>query len=92
MTQPLDYGDIIHGFAEGAFGRDHYDCVRVVEVGPDWIRAVTDDGIKVFAEGRSKLLRCQRARDEECIYNNEWTDRGECQFKDYEPLTTWRPR
>lgn len=30
-------GNIIHGFAHGAFGRDSYDCRRVEAVGADWI-------------------------------------------------------
>ncbi|MEU7066926.1 hypothetical protein [Streptomyces sp. NPDC046161] len=35
-ARPLAVGDVIHGFAYGAFGRDHYDCVRIEAVGPGW--------------------------------------------------------
>jgi hypothetical protein len=30
-------GDTIHGFANGCFGRDSYDCRVVEAVGPDWL-------------------------------------------------------
>ena len=33
----LQVGEVIHGFASGAFGRDSYDCRRVEAVGADWI-------------------------------------------------------
>lgn len=66
-TLPLAVGDVIHGFAYGAFGRDHYDCVRIEAVGPDWIvaRAHGDDAPS-FADGGVDLRLCQQARDEPC--------------------------
>jgi hypothetical protein len=30
-------GQMIHGFAGGAYGRDSYDCRRVEAVGFDWV-------------------------------------------------------
>ncbi|MFD4788267.1 hypothetical protein ACFWN1_14650 [Streptomyces sp. NPDC058459] len=64
---PLAVGDIVHGFAYGAFGRDHYDCVRIEAVGPDWIvarDANPDDTSPSFTTGRESLELCQQARDE----------------------------
>jgi len=65
---PLAVGDIIHGYAYGAFGRDHYHCVRVEAVGPDWIVA-RDTGLDEqhgpsFTSGHRALELCQQARDE----------------------------
>lgn len=89
--RPLAPGDIIHGFAHGVFGRDHYDCVRIEAVGPDWIvarEAREDFGPEPrlsFASGRKDLQLCQRARDERCQ-----NDAGICPFAgDEDPLTTW---
>lgn len=65
--RPLAVGDVIHGFAYGAFGRDHYDCVRVEAVGPDWIVARDPDpewNEPSFASGRRSLELCAQARDE----------------------------
>lgn len=44
MKRPLQVGDVIHGFAHGAFGRDHYTCCTIEAVGPDWIVARNDGG------------------------------------------------
>lgn len=70
MTAPLAPGNVIHGFAQGAFGRDHYPCVRIEAVGPDWIVARNpdrdDEGGPSFASGRQSLELCQQARDEPC--------------------------
>jgi hypothetical protein len=68
--KPLAVGDIIHGFAYGVFGRDHYDCVRIEAVGPDWIVARNphdefDDGLS-FVSGSRSLKSCIQARDEPC--------------------------
>lgn len=90
MTRPLAPGDIIHGFAHGAFGRDHYDCVRIEAVGPDWI--VARDPREhwkgpSFASGRKALELCQQARD-------KWDHDGErCPFEgEGAPLTTYGER
>ncbi|MEU9921903.1 hypothetical protein AB0H51_11500 [Streptomyces griseoluteus] len=65
--RPLAVGDVVHGFAYGAFGRDHYDCARIEAVGPDWIVArdttLADDNLS-FAAGHRSLELCQQARDE----------------------------
>lgn len=72
MTQPrrpLAVGDVIHGFAYGAFGRDHYHCARIEAVGPDWIVARDPDSDWTgpsFTSGRHSLELCQQARDEPC--------------------------
>lgn len=84
MTRrPLAPGDIIHGFAGGAFGRDHDACVRIEAVGSDWIVARPGnhwDG-PVFATGRRQLKSCIEARDGSCI---------ECPLtEDEPPLTTY---
>ncbi|MFJ2110633.1 hypothetical protein ACIOEX_01670 [Streptomyces sp. NPDC087850] len=66
-TAPIAVGDVIHGFAYGAFGRDHYHCVRVEAIGPDWIVA-RDPGNErespSFAAGARSLKLCTQARDE----------------------------
>lgn len=88
---PLAVGDVIHGFASGAFGRDHYDCVRIEAVGPDWIvarepRSVLGDDGPCFASGRSALESCIEARDRGHVYEDSY-----CSFEstDRTPLTTW---
>jgi hypothetical protein len=89
---PLAVDDIIHGFAHGAFGRDHYDCVRIEAVGPDWIVARSHrepyerEPDPSFASGRRQLELCQQARDERCQ-----NDAGLCPLADVElPLTAWK--
>ncbi|WP_435279141.1 hypothetical protein [Streptomyces sp. 1222.5] len=88
--RPLAPGDVIHGFAHGAFGRDHYDCVRIEAVGPDWIvarNAREHWNGPSFASGRQRLELCQQARD-------KWDHEEEpCPFEDdHPPLTTWTAR
>lgn len=64
--KPLAVGDVIHGFARGAFGRDHYDCVKINETGPDWIRGIDSEGkSSVYAEGYRDLVFLMKVRDEE---------------------------
>jgi hypothetical protein len=70
-VRPLAVGDVIHGFAHGAFGRDHYHCVRVEAVGPDWI--VARDPTEPFhgpsfTSGRRSLELCIQSRDEPCSH------------------------
>lgn len=45
-------GDIIHGFAGGAFGRDSYECRRVEHVGPDYIVTRSDEGVELCRSWR----------------------------------------
>lgn len=71
MTSPLAVGDVIHGFAHGVFGRDHYDCVRIEAVGPDWIVARDPDSEwngPSFTTGQRSLELCQQSRDEPCSH------------------------
>lgn len=63
--KPLAVGDVIHGFAQGAFGRDHYDCVRIEAAGPDWIVARSSDRGLSFAGGKEDLMFLQMVRDED---------------------------
>ncbi|MEU1800846.1 hypothetical protein [Streptomyces sp. NPDC019937] len=89
-ARPLAIGDEIHGFAYGAFGRDHYDCVRIEAVGPDWIvardPAAEWDGLS-FAAGRQPLELIQQARDEPCPRDTP------CPLAEQTPpLTDWRPQ
>jgi len=81
--KPLDAGQIIHGFAEGAFGRDHFGCYRVEAVGPDWVVVRNSEGAPDldFASGRPALERIIEARDRECPNG--------CGDYDERPLTTW---
>lgn len=64
QRKPLGKGDVIHGFAGGAFGRDHWNCVRITETGPDWIRAADEDGMTSSAEGVRSLMILMQERDE----------------------------
>lgn len=64
QRKPLAVGDVIHGFAQGAFGRDHYNCVKIAVTGPDWIRAYSTEGGQVDAWGVKDLLFLMRVRDE----------------------------
>jgi hypothetical protein len=63
--KPLSLGDVFHGFARGAFGRDHYNCTKVEAVGPDWIVARDSRGNLSFAGGERDLRFLMRVRDEE---------------------------
>lgn len=67
--EPLKIGDVIHGFAQGGFGRDHYDCVKVEAAGSDWIVARAADGGVSFATGEHSLKHLAMVRD---------TDRDQC--------------
>jgi hypothetical protein len=86
--RPLAPDDVIHGFAYGAFGRDHYNCVRIEAVGPDWIVARDNDEDfpgPSFTSGRRSLELCQQARDEPCPIDSP------CPLAGAEPsLTTWK--
>jgi hypothetical protein len=63
--RPLSLGDVFHGFARGAFGRDHYNCTKVEAAGPDWIVARDSMGNLSFAGGERDLRFLMRVRDEE---------------------------
>ena len=34
---PLQIGMVLHGYCNGYFGRDSYECNRVEAVGADWV-------------------------------------------------------
>lgn len=81
---PLAVGDIIHGFANGAFGRDSYDCRRIEAVGPDWIVTRNENGVTDFVGHESGLLLCQVNRE-------PVTSSGHCcDFVIKKPLTAWK--
>lgn len=61
--RPLGIGDVIHGFAQGGFGRDHYDCVKIEAAGRDWIVARDADGDVSFASGERSLRHLIMVRD-----------------------------
>lgn len=63
--KPLSVGDVFHGFAHGAFGRDHYDCTKVEAAGPDWIVCRDADGDLSFASGERTLRILIVVRDTE---------------------------
>lgn len=48
---PLEVGDVLYGYCEGAFGRDSYGDKTVEAVGPDWVVA-RECGRPVFAGDR----------------------------------------
>jgi hypothetical protein len=65
VTGPLRIGDLIHGYAEGAFGRDFYKCARVEAIATDWVVVRDLDGTPWFAgaEGdRGFMKRIETAR------------------------------
>jgi hypothetical protein len=73
-THDWDVGEIIHGFAGGAFGRDSYECRRVEAVGADWVvtrngrgevECATSDRIPHRSEGND-LSYCTLSGDEIC--------------------------
>lgn len=92
MTRPLAPGDVIHGFAHGAFGRDHYHCCRIEAVGPDWIvtRDIDEpDHAPDFASGERSLTLCLSARDKPCQYLSD-DEPGTCPVAP--PADTARPQ
>ena len=91
---PLAVGDVIHGFANGAFGRDSYDCRTIEAVGPDWIVTRNTRGETEHASGRRTLELCQDNREQQ--WDGSSTYAGErllcCTLPGTTPpLTTWSP-
>lgn len=80
-TRPLAVGDVIHGFAEGAFGSSSYNCKKIEAVGPDWIVCRDEDGAVHLTTGTEDLELCKRNRE------SQWD--GCCKFDTKPPLTTW---
>jgi hypothetical protein len=69
--RPLAIGDVIHGFAQGGFGRDHYDCTKIEAAGLDWIVARDVNGDLSFASGEEDLRFLMRVRDEDAACEEE---------------------
>lgn len=71
--RPLAVGDVLHNFSCGVFGRDHYECVRIVRTGDDWIEAENKYGHSVQARGYRSLVLLMKHRDEaKCT--GDWND------------------
>lgn len=64
MTRPLAVGDMTHGFCQGYFGRDLYQCTTVEARGVDWAVFRTTDGAAAFVSGND-LHKLAELRDEE---------------------------
>lgn len=71
QPKPLAIGDVIHGFAQGGFGRDHYDCTRIEAAGVDWIVARDADGDLSFACGERSLRHLIMVRDTDSCPDDE---------------------
>ncbi|MFF5085360.1 hypothetical protein ACFY36_50680 [Actinoplanes sp. NPDC000266] len=73
-------GDIIHGFAGGAFGRDSYACRRVIVAGPDFLVTRNDRGAVEFCSGNripTKDEACDRGHcPDDCIERLAAVDSG----------------
>lgn len=76
IVKPLGVGDVIHGFAGGLFGRDHYDCVKIEAVGPDWVVARDGHGGLCFASGERDLLSLAEVRDEDACPEGDQCSAG----------------
>lgn len=67
--RPIVVGDVFHGFARGVFGRDHYDCVHVVQIGEDWIHVRDADNHLNMVSDPHDLMTLMEVRDEaSCPY------------------------
>lgn len=85
--KPLAVGDLVHGYAQGVFGRDHYACARVEAFGADWavVRGVSteraaaatgDDVVEVLTEARD-FGRADWCRDSDGCGEDPAIDRDE---------------
>jgi hypothetical protein len=100
--RPLAVGDMTHEFAYGFFGRDHYDCMQVVETGPDWVLLRSagkgKDSYTVRIEGFEQLVKLMKVRDEQieegCTKANNYLryqDGDGCDFQNSVQLTESGP-
>jgi hypothetical protein len=96
--KPIAVGDMVHEFAQGFFGRDSYNCMQVVETGPDWILVQSAEGENERVEGFDRLIKFMELRDfqarEGCPYdqrNVNWNEDGWCHFKSAVQLTEGGP-
>ena len=95
--RPLAVGDVLHGFCEGVFGRDHYNCTRIEAVGPDWIvtrsleRSYPGGTGVELASGAESLRKLRRFRTR---IRDRYADKPDayCCTEDSgdTPLTTYR--
>jgi hypothetical protein len=70
MSSGFVVGDVIHGFAGGAFGRDSYGCRTVEAVGTDWVVTRNSAGAAEFASGDS--LHWARLSADDRSYCTVW--------------------
>lgn len=70
MRNPFHVGDVIHGFAGGAFGRDSYNCRTVEAVGKDWAVTRNESGDAEFISGRD--LNHASASADDRSYCADW--------------------
>ena len=65
LTDEFRVGMLVHGFANGVFGRDSYSCRRIEAMGADWVVTRTlDSGDPEFASGEDSLRWLKRNIDE----------------------------
>lgn len=67
----LKIGDVLHGFCNGYFGRDDYDCKRVEIVAADYVvlRYVDISGVTILQGPiEQKLIDDWKNIDEHCGY------------------------
>lgn len=55
LTGDLRVGAQVHGFANGVFGRDSYECRRIEAMGADWVVTRSDSGVPEFVSGANSL-------------------------------------
>lgn len=67
---PLQIGEIIHGFCGGAFGRDSRKCRRVEALGADW--AVTRNGVGDIECVSGRDLRIAIQNKDDLTYCGTW--------------------
>lgn len=65
--RPLQVGDELHGYCEGEFGRDYYECGYVEAIGRDWLILRTLSGQATGAFGAGILQRLAKYRDRKGI-------------------------
>lgn len=70
IDTPLIVGDVVHGFCQGVFGRDHYTCSVIEALGPDWVVVRAPDGLD-FAAGHDSLVTLARHRERTFNYDGD---------------------
>jgi hypothetical protein len=67
----LVVGDVVHGFCQGVFGRDHYTCSVIEALGPDWVVVRDPNGDLDFAAGHDSLATLAQHRERTFNYDRE---------------------